>query len=129
MITIDGDARQRVLYPFEIDKFAPRYKTANDIYTFTSPSMYSIEKNYFFLLKNSVVKQFEQKYLYKPSYMAYDEYGVVNLDMLLMYVNSVSCAEEFKLDTVIVPTMNAIITACQDKYPTKEVDELEIILW
>jgi hypothetical protein len=129
MQTIDSDSALRILYPFEIDKMAPRYKTENGIYTFTSPSMYSIEKNYFFLLRNSVVKQFEQKYIYKPSYMSYDEYGVVNLDLLLMYVNGISCAEEFNLETVIVPIMSAVVDMCQDKFPEKQISELEKIAW
>lgn len=129
MITIDNEARLQIRYPFEIDNMSNRYKTTNEMYGFTSPSLWTLEKNYFFLLRNSVLKNFDQKYKYKPSYLSYDEYGVVNLDFLLMYINSVFCAEDFDLSVIIIPSMSAIVTTCQDKFPYVEDSKLERVGW
>lgn len=129
MITIENEARIAIKYPFEIDVMATRYKTSNELYGFTSPSLWVLEKNYFYLLRNSIIKEFNQKYKYRPSYLSYDEYGVINLDFLLMYINSVSCVEDFDLNTVIIPTTSSIITACQDKFPIVEDSQLERVYW
>jgi len=129
MITIDAEARQQKRLPTSLDRFAPRYKTANGYFTFTSPSMWTIEKNLWFLLRNSVEKQFESKYLYRPDYLSYDEYGTVTLSSLLMYLNGVFSLEDFNLTKVIIPTYSAIVDICQDNYPSQDVDDMTEILW
>jgi hypothetical protein len=108
---------------------ADRYKTSNDIFTFTSPSLSVIDKNLFYLLRNSEEKDFDRKYTFRPDYLSYDEYGTVALAWLLMYVNTVPSIEEFDLVTVVVPTYSAIIETLKDKFPTKEVDELIEVDW
>lgn len=127
MITIDSESRLRLRYPFEIDNMAFRYKTDNGYFTFTSPSLSVLDKYYFFLLKNSKEKIFESKYKYKPSYLSYDEYGVVTLGYLLMYMNNVFCMEDFDLVKVIIPSMDSIVTVCQDKIPKTSTDNLESV--
>ena len=129
MITIDNEARLAIRYPFEIDCTANRYKTSTEIYTFTCPSLWTIEKNYFVLLRNSTVKVFDQKYRYKPSYLSFDEYGVTALDYLLMYINQVASVEDFDLVKVIIPSMDSIVTMCQDKFPVLEDSQLERVGW
>lgn len=129
MIDIATESRMRSKYPFEIDNMALRYKTENNYFTFTSPSLWAIEKHYYFLLKNSVEKEFDQKYKYKPSYMSYDEYGVVNLGYLIMRVNGVFCMEDFDLTSIVIPSMSSIVTVCQDKYPKLDPSKLEAVNW
>ena len=129
MLTIDNEARAQIRYPFEIDNMSPHYKTTNELFGFTSPSLWTLEKNYFFLLRNSTVKDFNQKYRYKPSYLSYDEYGVVNLGFLLLYINNVFCAEDFDLSTIIIPSMSSIVTTCQDKFPSVDDSKLERVNW
>ena len=129
MITIDQESRQRSRLPTSLDSMAQRYKTDNGIYTFTSPSLWTIEKNIWFLLRNSVQKDFESKYKMKPDYLSFDEYGTVTLAFLLMYVNGVLTIEDFNLNTVIVPTYSAIVDICQDKFPEQDVDEMTSIVW
>jgi len=129
MITIDNESRLAIRYPFELDVMSNRYKTTNELFGFTSPAMWVLEKNYFFLLRNSIVKSFDQKYKYRPSYLSYDEYGVVNLDYLLMYINHIACVEDFDLMEVIVPSMSSIVTMCQDKFPLIEDSQLERVAW
>ena len=85
MITNDNEARQRARHPIEIDNFADRYKTTSQTYAFTAPSLWVIEKNLFYLLKNSTQKQFNPKYAMRPDYLSYDEYGTVTLNQLLMF--------------------------------------------
>jgi len=128
-ITIDLESRQRALLAIDIDNMTERLKTENNLFTFPSPSLWTLEKNIFYLLKNSVSKDFDRKYFMKPSYLSFDEYNTVALADLLMYVNRVSCIEEFNLDTVIVPTFQSIITICLDKFPKQNVDNLTEVEW
>ena len=129
-ITIDQEARQRAKIPFDLDFMAERYQTDNGLYTFTSPSLWVIEKNLFYLLKNSVQVNLKPKYIRKPWLLSYDQYGIVTLEHLLMYVNGVFSAEEFDLATVILPTIETIIEICADKItPKANVSTLEKVEW
>lgn len=128
-ITIDQESRQRRLLPIDIGYMGETYKTATEIFTFPSPNLWTIEKNLFYLLRNSVQKIFEQKYVMRPEYLSFDEYGTVILAQLLMYVNTVSCIESFDLDVVVVPTFQSIIDICRDKFSTKKSEDLTEVSW
>ena len=121
-MSIDQESKQRARMPFDIDNMSPRYKTNNGIYTFSSLSLWTIQKNLFYLLKNSTLIVFDPKYKMRPDYMSFDEYGTVALAYLLMYVNSVFCIEDFDLPTVILPSMESIIDICKDKYPNVNIN-------
>ena len=69
------------------------------------------------------------KYIYKPDYFSFDEYGTVALSYLLMYINGVFSVEDFDLNTVIIPSFDAIVEICQDKFPKQDVDNLEAVSW
>lgn len=128
--TIDVEAKQRIRLPLDLDFMGTRYQTENELYTFTSPSLWTIEKNLFYLLKNSVEVDFEPKYIRKPWLLAYDQYGLVALEYLIMYVNGVYSADEFELSTVVLPTMESIVQMCDDKFSRKENSStLEKIEW
>jgi hypothetical protein len=129
MQLISDESRQRVRVVLDVENFSPRYKTENGIYTFTSPSLWTLEKNYFYLLKNSTVIPFDQKYLYKPSYLSYSVYETIALEYVLMYVNNVFCTEDFNLTSVIIPSLSSIIDICQDKFSKQPVDNLEVVSW
>ena len=128
-ITIQDESRQRIRIPFEVDYMGPRYKTTSGIYTFTSPSLWSIQKNIFFLVSNSVMVEFDPKYKMRPDYLSFDEYGTVALWYLLMYVNSVYSIEDFDLNSVIIPTIESVIAICQDKFSKLDVSEIEGVGW
>ena len=123
--TIQDESRERSRIPFDIDFMGPRFKTNNEIYTFPSPSLWSLQKNLFYLIANSVLIEFNAKYKMRPDYLAFDEYGTVSLAYLLMYVNSVYCIEDFDLNTVIIPSLEVIAEICKDKYSKLNVSELE----
>lgn len=129
MIKIDEESKQRTRYPFDVDNFCKRYVTSNGYYIFTSPLIETLEKYRYFLLKNSVVKNFNSKYKYKPSYLSMDEYGVPNLDYLLMFINNVACIEDFNLTEVIIPAMSSIVEICYDKVDHGEISDMEKISW
>jgi|LSQX01.2.fsa_nt_gb hypothetical protein len=129
-ITINNESRQRMRMPFDIDFMANRYQTKNGIYTFTSPSLWTIEKNLFYLLKHSIEVDLEPKYVRKPWLLSYDQYGIVILEYLLMYVNGVFSSEDFDIATVVLPTIESIIEICNDKFSKiTNVDSLEKIEW
>ena len=124
-ITIADESRQRARIPFDIDWVGQRYKTNSEIYTFPSPSLWSIQKNLFFLVASSVLIEFDPKYKMKPDYLSFDEYGTVSLAYMLMYVNSVHSIEDFDLNTVILPTIESVIAICKDKFSKLDVSEIE----
>lgn len=129
METIDEEARRLSKSPLNFDSFSDRYKTDSNLYTFSSPSMWALEKHLYYLLVNSTKKTFDPKYKFRPSYMSFDEYGTVILDKVLMYVNNVMCMEQFDLDTIVVPDLSAIVEVVQDKYPQKDIEDLESVGW
>lgn len=130
MITIDIDAKRKSRLHIDIDNMRERYRTQSNIYTFPSPSLYTIEKNLFYLLAYSEEKQFEKKYSMRPFYLSFDEYGTDILWQVLMYVNGVFNIEEFDLNTVLVPKLSAIIAICEDKFSRDiKVDNLTGIRW
>ena len=127
--TIDQEAKRFIRSPFSIERMADRYKTDNDLFSFPSPTLETIEKYLFFLLRNSEVKVMDSKYRWKPDYLSFDEYGTVILWQFLMYVNGVFAVEDFDLKEVVVPSLQSIIEMNQANFPKKEVDELEEIHW
>ncbi len=129
MITIDQESKRFAKLPISIDNFANKYKTENDLFVFTSPSFWTIEKNLFYLLRNSKEISFNQKYKYKPDYLSFDEYGTVVLANMLMYVNNVFCLEEFDLSTVVIPSYQSIITVCQDKFSLRDISKIDSVNW
>jgi len=128
-VTIDNETKQLIRSPLDISKMSDRYKTANGIFSFPSPTLTTIEKNLYFLLRNSRTETFKGEYKFKPDYLSYDEYNTVILDQLLMYVNNVKTIEEFNLQTVVIPTFDAIVSILSDDFPEKESDEMITIDW
>jgi len=128
--TIDVEVRQRIRIPLDLDFMANRYQTSNELYTFTAPSLWTIEKNFFYLLKNSIQVDLDPKFIRKPWLLSYEQYGVVTLEYLIMYVNGVFSPEDFDISTVILPTMESIVQICDDKFSRKEdTSTLEKIEW
>jgi len=130
MITIDVEAYTQLKSPLDISKKSIKFKTESGIYTFPSPSLETIEKNLFFILKNSVEKLFEKKYIMKPSYLSHDEYGTPFLGDIIMYINGVYCLEDFDLNTVVVPTLKTLITISSDNVSSYYQNKnLQVIKW
>ena len=128
MITIDQESTRRIRSPIDFDKMGERYKTDSGIFTFTSPSLWTLEKNLFYLLRYSKEIKFDQKYKMRPDYLSYDEYGTVILAPLLMYVNNVVSVETFNLDNVIIPTYKAVMDLTLDKF-SQDLNEMSSIDW
>src|SRR5271157_2243005 len=109
MLTIDAESRNRANVSIDIDFMGDRYKTFNGYWSFPAPSLWTIEKNLFYLLKNADEVTLQRQYFMQPGYLSYDQYNTVALKFLLMYVNQVQCEEDFTIDTVVIPTLSAII--------------------
>lgn len=129
MITIDKESKQRQQLAVDIDRMTDQLICQNELFTFPSPSLWTIEKNLFYLLKNSRQVSFDRKYVYRPDYLSYDEYGTVALADLLMYVNGIPCLEQFDLDEVVIPSYDAIVTVCSDRFSKKETTEMVEVVW
>ena len=128
--TIDFEAAQIIRSPIDLDFMGQRYTTENGLYTFTSPALWTIEKNLYYLLKNSIEVDLDSKYIRKPWLLSYDQYGTVILEFLLMYINGVMISEEFDIPSVVLPTMSSIIEICHDKFSKVDnTSSLEAIEW
>jgi len=128
-ITIDKESRQRVRLSVDINFYGNRYRTDNDLFTFPAPELETIDKHLYFLLKHSVVRDFDRQYLMRPDYMSFDEYGTVALAQLLMYINGVFSIELFDLDKVYVPSFTSIVEILKDKFSTQKPKNLTGVNW
>ncbi|MHA1816194.1 MAG: hypothetical protein ACTSX1_09330 [Candidatus Heimdallarchaeaceae archaeon] len=128
-VTIDRESRTRSRAAVDINFSGNRYKTNNDLFTFPAPTLETIDEYLFFLLKNAVQKEFEQKYKYRPDYLAFDEYGTVGLAHLIMYVNTVPSLELFDLQVVTIPSFNSIIEMLKAKFPKQKTEDLVQVNW
>jgi hypothetical protein len=129
MITEDQESKKRIQSPLDLDYFCARYRTTNGLYSFSSPSLWTIDKYLYYLLSNSQEKTFQSQYRMRPDYLSFDEYGTVILAPVLMYVNGVFCLEDFDLDTVYIPSFSSIADIVQDKFTSKGLSDLEGITW
>ena len=126
---INREVRENIKSPLDFERFSQRFKTGNDLFTFPDPNLQTIEKNLYYLLRHSEEKKFESKYRYRPDYMSFDYYGTVILWQLLMYVNSVFSVEDFNLDVVIIPSLDAVTFILQDIFPIEKPQDLQSINW
>jgi hypothetical protein len=128
-ILIDNEAIRQAKTALDIEKFGERYRTENNYFSFPDPNLDTIDKNLFYLLRNSEEMEFNSKYNYRPDYLSYDMYGTTSLWELLMYVNAIPSVEDFVLETVIVPSLSSIIYILQDRFPEQDADDLDTIAW
>ena len=129
MILINDEATEYLQSPLDIERFTRRYKTGNNYFVFPSPSLEIINKNLFFLLRNSVEKEFDVKYRFRPDYLSFDEYGTPLLWQLLMHVNNVFSIEDFDLVKVLIPSIHSVTEILPELVPEQEVDELQVVSW
>jgi len=128
-ILINGEAIRHLQSPLDIEKFGERFKTENNLFTFPDPNLLTIDKNLFYLLKNSKEVDFELKYRFRPDYLSFDYYNTTILWELLMYVNSIFSVEDFDLTKVAIPSMEAITFIIQDQFVVDDTDDLQAIAW
>ena len=129
-ILINNETTRQLQSPLDIENFGKRFKTENNLYTFPDLNLETIDKNLFYLLRNSKEEEFELKYQYRPDYLSYDIYGITILWQLLMYVNGIFSVEDFNLDKVIIPSMDSIIFIFPDLFRMKyDSNDLEVISW
>jgi hypothetical protein len=129
-VLIDDEAKQFARSPFDIGKMGNRYKTDNQLFSFPSPTLATIEKNLFFLLRNSTLATFEPKYRFRPDYLSFDQYGTVILWELLMFVNGVAAVEDFDdLGKVVIPSLQSVIELNRDNFPSVPTSQLTEVNW
>lgn len=129
MITLVNETDKYRRSPLDISKMGTKYQTETGYYTFQSPTLETIEKNYFWLLRNSTVKPFNQKYRYRPDYLSAAEYGTPMLWQFIMFINGVFSVEEFDLVEVILPPLDIIMQMTKDNYPSLTPAQLKSIDW
>lgn len=128
-ILINREAVRQLQSPLDIEKFGQRLKTENELFTFPNPNLTTIDKNLYYLLRNSQEVDFELKYKYRPDYLSFDYYGTTILWELLMYINGIFSVEDFDLIKVVIPSMDAITFILKDEYEIPDADDLESVSW
>ena len=127
---ITDDIRQQMRQPTDIEHMRDRYRCVDNIFVFPSPTLETIEKNLFYLLKYSEYTQLHQKYHMRPDYLSFDTYGTVILDQLLMFVNGIFNVEQFSVDKIVIPSFASITYICQDKFSVdRDIDDLTEVGW
>jgi len=118
--TIDIEARRFSNLLIDEDKFRRKYKDKDKTLSiiFSSPYLEIFEKNRFYLLKESIKKVLETKYYYRPDYLSYEEYGSTSLWYLLLYINDISCIENFNKYEILIPSYSSILRLTKDKVTT-----------
>lgn len=135
MFNVKDQANQNSILPITLDFMTDTFVTDTNIFTFPSPALWTIEKNLFFLLKNSAKKPFESQYIMRPDYLCIDEYGngtdsqFAVLAPLIMRVNNVFSYEDFNLNEVIVPDFSAVVEMLGDKFSPKDPEDLISVNW
>jgi len=129
--TIDTESNQNQALSLDLDYMSERYLTETGLFSFPSPSLWVLEQNLYFLLRNSTKKTFESKYEMRPDYLSYDEYGTVVLAPLLMYVNGIFTIEDFTMNEVVIPSFSYILEIVEDRFISKDKpeSELEAVDW
>ena len=62
--------------------------------------------------------------------MSYDYYGTVMLWEMPLYVNSIFSVEDFSdIDTVAVPSLDAVTFVIQDSFQISDPEDLKSIDW
>lgn len=128
-ILINDEIIRQLQSPLDIEKFGARFKTENELFTFPDPNLLTLDKNLFYLLKNSEEVDFQLKYKYRPDYLSFDYYNTTILWELIMYINEVFSVEDFDLVKVIIPSMESITFILQDQFPIDDTDNLIPISW
>ena len=113
--TIDVEAKRNINLAVDVDKHRRRLIKAdgNVSVQFVAPTITTFEKYRYFLLRNSISKTLDEKYKFRPDYLAHKEYGTVVLWPLLLFINNIASIEEFDLDSVLVPDYSAVVRMCR----------------
>ena len=129
-ILIDNETIQYLKSTIDWERFGDRFKTENGYFSFPAPSVETVDKNLFYLLRNSTEVAWETKYRYRPDYVSFDFYGTPQLANFLMYINGVRLLEDFKdLNTIVIPSFESIIVSLRDNFPTQDPNDLEEVAW
>jgi hypothetical protein len=132
MLTVDQEAKTRSRQSIDFEKQGGRFKTDNNLFTFPDPNLETIEKNLYYLLKNSQEVEFDNsRYKYRPDYVSYDYYGTPSFDKLLMFVNGIRTIEDFvALPLIVIPTLEAITFMLKDNFdPNQDIEDLDSVGW
>jgi hypothetical protein len=129
-ITIDKESEKFRRMPIDFERMGERFKTDNELYTFPSPDLSTLEENLYFLLRNATELVFKPRYNFRPEYLSYDIYGTPALAPILLFVNNIGSVEDFfDLPKVVIPTLDSITKMLSDIYPAEDISDLQSISW
>ena len=130
MQNIQQEARILSKSQLDIDLLRRSYVKVDSGVTvhFVSPYLLAYEKYRHFLLANSIKKKLVPQYFYRPDYLSYDIYGTTIFWTVLLFINNVTCLEEFKIDEVYIPTYFSISAMSELNEEEKNITDLDDIV-
>jgi hypothetical protein len=99
-----------------------RYRYIWNGTTFYSPSLEVIDKIKPFLIANADYVLFEPKYVMRPEYLSYDQYGTTDYWYILMYINNIFTISEFNMTHIYIPRRTAMQEILSKKIAKTDTD-------
>lgn len=124
---ISSESKQLSKLPTDIDRFRRKFfiKENGFAINIASPYIAGYEKNYYYLLKHSNLIFLEQKYYKRPDYLSRDQYGTITLWPVILFVNDITCIENFALENVYIPDYFALVEMTRNHLSNLSVVDLE----
>lgn len=113
-------------HPANPDYFCSRYKLIdsdkNTEVIFPSFEYETLENNFFRLIYNSRIEEFQPRWYMRPDYTSFDMYETPIFWYIILFVNSIPSIEEYKnLNYVIIPYRTTISDMIAEKVPRTEI--------
>jgi len=120
MESIRGEAKRNSELAVDIDHFRSKYLDKTDdgdiSVIFPSGEIFSYEQNFFLLLSDSKKVKFIPRWYQKPDYTSFDYYRSTIYWSMILFVNRIPCAEEYKdIDYVLIPPFESILKVIRDR--------------
>ena len=101
METIRTEVSRNIKKSTDLDNLRERYYEVSEDgklkVIFPSGEIYAYDINFFYLVANSELVKFKPRWHQRPDYVSYDYYsGSVNFWSLILFVNRIDKAEDFK---------------------------------
>jgi len=130
METIYKESNYLRKLPGDIDNFKSKYREfipeLNTILYYSSFEIEVYENNIFRLKNYAVYKPFNTRWIRRPDYTSYDEYGLVIYWPAILLTNDINSIEEYKgLDKVLIPDLRLLNELITERIPPKRFETVE----
>ena len=120
MESIRGEAKRNAELAVDLDQFRSRYLDVTDdgeiTVIFPASEIFSFEKNFFLLLSKAEKVKFIPRWHQRPDYTSYDYYNNTIFWPMILFVNRIPSAEDFRdVDYILIPPFESILQVVKDR--------------